>query len=105
MLHSLEVFRQGAQAPCASRASLSAPQRFLSFCRPFTPACVRKAQRQPSLVAPRAQVETKRPGPDDISLRSIDGLDMDYCDDFQCTSSPAVEQTVRSLARELTRGR
>ncbi|KXZ51347.1 hypothetical protein GPECTOR_13g835 [Gonium pectorale] len=32
-------------------------------------------------------------------------LESDYCDDFQCTSSPAVEQTVRSLARELTRGR
>ena len=26
-----------------------------------------------------------------------------YCDDFVCTSSPAVEQTVRALARDLTR--
>ncbi len=26
-----------------------------------------------------------------------------YCDEFECTSSPAVEQTVRALARDLTR--
>ncbi len=32
-------------------------------------------------------------------------LDTNYCDDFECTSSPAVEQTVRSLARELQRGK
>lgn len=76
------------------------------FCRPFSAACMRKGkQQQPSFVA-KAQVETdSRPGPDPLSLRSIDGLDTDYCDDFQCTSSPAVEQTVRSLARELSRGR
>lgn len=28
---------------------------------------------------------------------TIDDLDTNYCDDFVCTSSPAVEQTVRSL--------
>ncbi len=33
----------------------------------------------------------------------IEGLKSDYCDDFVCTSSPAVEQTVRSLARDLVR--
>ena len=33
----------------------------------------------------------------------IEGLRSDYCDDFVCTSSPAVEQTVRSLARDLVR--
>ena len=33
----------------------------------------------------------------------IEGLRSDYCDDFVCTSSPAVEQTVRSLAKDLVR--
>lgn len=57
-------------------------------------------------VALRAIKEPPSPSPlDSISLRSIDNLDTDYCDDFVCTSSPAIEQTVRSLARELTRGR
>ena len=102
-----ELSRQGAQATCASRACSNAAQRLPAFCRPFTPACLRKVQPPvPSLVA-KAQLETNsRPGgPDSISLLSIDGLDTDYCDDFECTSSPAVEQTVRSLARELARGR
>ena len=31
------------------------------------------------------------------------GLTSDYCDDFVCTSSPAVEQNLRSLSRDLTR--
>eukprot|EP00775_Hariotina_reticulata_P008669 gene8668-8850_t len=34
---------------------------------------------------------------------TIDDLDTDYCNDFVCTSSPAVEQTIRSLARDITR--
>lgn len=34
---------------------------------------------------------------------TIDDLDTEYCNDFVCTSSPAVEQTVRSLARDITR--
>jgi hypothetical protein len=34
---------------------------------------------------------------------TIDELDTNYCDDFECTSSPAIEQTIRSLARDLTR--
>ncbi|PNH03088.1 hypothetical protein TSOC_010870 [Tetrabaena socialis] len=42
---------------------------------------------------------------DSIALKTIEDLDTNYCDDFVCTSSPAVEVTVRSMARELTRGR
>lgn len=34
---------------------------------------------------------------------TIDELDTNYCDDFECNSSPAIEQTIRSLARDLTR--
>ena len=31
------------------------------------------------------------------------GLSTDYCDDFECTSSPAVEASVRTLAKDLQR--
>eukprot|EP00877_Chromochloris_zofingiensis_P000766 jgi/Chrzof1/10690/Cz05g08220.t1 len=34
---------------------------------------------------------------------TIEDLDTNYCDDFVCTSSPAIEQTVRSLANDLTK--
>lgn len=34
---------------------------------------------------------------------AIDNLNETYCNDFECTSSPAVEQTVRQLARDITR--
>lgn len=34
----------------------------------------------------------------------IENLSTNYCDDFVCTSSPAVETTVRSLARDIERG-
>ena len=51
---------------------------------------------------------TKTEGPDDddedIDIQ-IEGLTEDYCDDFVCTSSPAVEQTLRSLAKDLVRRR
>ena len=33
--------------------------------------------------------------------KQIENLDRTYCDDFVCTSSPAVEQSVRSFARGL----
>lgn len=35
---------------------------------------------------------------------TIENLNTDYCDDFECTSSPAVEATVRAMARALGRG-
>ena len=34
----------------------------------------------------------------------IENLSTKYCDDFVCTSSPAVETTVRSLSRDIERG-
>lgn len=34
----------------------------------------------------------------------IEGLNKEYCDDFVCTSSPAVEATVRALSRDIRRG-
>ena len=38
-----------------------------------------------------------------IDQQDIDNLNRNYCDDFVCTSSPAVESTVRALARDITR--
>lgn len=35
--------------------------------------------------------------------QDIEGLSRDYCDEFVCTSSPAIESTVRALSRDLTR--
>lgn len=49
-----------------------------------------------------ATAETRR-AEDDVEELQVEGLRADYCDDFVCTSSPAVEQTVRSLARDLVR--
>lgn len=40
---------------------------------------------------------------DRIATQSIDDLSGDYCNDFECTSSPSVELGVRSFARDLTR--
>lgn len=34
---------------------------------------------------------------------TIENLSTDYCDDFECKSSPAVESTVRSLAKDIER--
>lgn len=42
-----------------------------------------------------------RSGGDDMS---IENLSTAYCDDFECTSSPAVELTVRALANDISRG-
>ncbi|KAL4855987.1 hypothetical protein ACK3TF_003434 [Chlorella vulgaris] len=50
----------------------------------------------PLAAEPRAQSKS-------LAEQSIDGLNTSYCDDFVCTSSPAVEASVRQLARDLER--
>lgn len=35
----------------------------------------------------------------------IENLDRNYCDDFVCTSSPSVEQTVRAFAVDLEKAK
>jgi len=45
---------------------------------------------------------TDRPSPS-TSTSTIENLDTNYCDDFICKSSPAVESTVRSLAKDIER--
>lgn len=44
---------------------------------------------------------TNSSGGDDLA---IENLSTRYCDDFECTSSPAVERTVRALANDIARG-
>ena len=69
-----------------------------------------QARRPPSLVCARASTETVQStntqeddeDDEDVDIQ-IEGLTEDYCDDFVCTSSPAVEQTLRSLAKDLVR--
>jgi hypothetical protein len=39
------------------------------------------------------------------SIDEIKGLTRDYCDEFVCSSSPSVEQGVRSFAKDLERMR
>ena len=69
-----------------------------------------QARRRPPLTCARASTETvqstgtQEDDEDDEDLDiQIEGLTEDYCDDFVCTSSPAVEQTLRSLAKDLVR--
>lgn len=40
---------------------------------------------------------------DEQSEVQIEGIDQNFCDDFVCTSSPAVERNLRALARDVVR--
>lgn len=51
-----------------------------------------------------ARAQQQESAPKSVATMTIDDLDTSYCDDFECTSSPAVEQTVRTVARDLQRG-
>ncbi|GFR43821.1 hypothetical protein Agub_g4919 [Astrephomene gubernaculifera] len=84
----------GQACPCAVRSATRAFRR--------TVYTRNETARRP--VPEVRAVDTERIV-DSIAVKTIEDLDTNYCDDFVCTSSPAVEQTVRSLARELTRGR
>lgn len=59
---------------------------------PFRPS------RRPCVVVRAAEQQSKP-----IAEQRIEGLSTDYCDDFECTSSPAVEASVRTLAKDLQR--
>lgn len=68
---------------------------------PFRGAAKRSnEQRSVAAGASKPEVADK---PRSYADMTIDDLDTDYCNDFVCTSSPAVEQTIRSLARDITR--
>ena len=90
---------------CLYRSHSSESYPFKSSARWFL-----QARRRYPLTCTKATTETlesaKTQGDDeddeDVDIQ-IEGLTDDYCDDFVCTSSPAVEQTLRSLAKDLVR--
>lgn len=62
-----------------------------------SPHAARRLSRH-SVVARAAEPQAKK-----VEEQPIDGLSSDYCDEFMCTSSPSVESSVRTLARDLER--
>lgn len=52
-------------------------------------------------VRARAQATEKPKAPGASTV--LENANTDYCNDFECTSSPAVEQTVKSLSLDLQR--
>jgi hypothetical protein len=63
--------------------------------RPFTSAIPSHCRHEQRLSTP-----LRASSPDQ---QEIENINREYCNDFVCTSSPAVEQTVRSLANDLIR--
>lgn len=78
----------------------------------------RASQRQPLLSSVRSRPQSANsPRPqkrsrcrasteaqtDEQSEVQIEGIDQNFCDDFVCTSSPAVERNLRALARDVVR--
>ena len=79
--------------------------------RPFAPAAAapqlqRGAAAQLRSAAAQQQQQQRHPVAAAAQAReaeTIENLNTDYCDEFECTSSPAVEATVRATARALGR--
>ena len=81
--------------------------------RPFAPAAAapQLLQRGAAAAQPRQQQQQQQQQRHPIAAaaqareaETIENLNTDYCDEFECTSSPAVEATVRATARALGRG-
>ena len=71
--------------------------------RPFGRTCrseCRQSHRSYKAHQCKASTEAQT---DDRPELQIEGLEQNYCDDFVCTSSPAVEQNLRALARDVVR--
>ena len=64
--------------------------------RPQTATSPRPQKRSRCRASTEAQT-------DEQSEVQIEGLDQNFCDDFVCTSSPAVERNLRALARDVVR--
>lgn len=74
---------------------------FLSIRLPAQPSHQPLAHRGDRVLARAASSEPQQSAT--ASQQDIEGLRSTYCDDFECTSSPAVEATVRAFSRDLTR--
>lgn len=87
------------QHPLSSRLCGRVPQpqplRSCANCRNL--ANIVKLQKRSRC---RASAEAQT---DEKSELQIEGIEQNYCDDFVCTSSPAVERNLRALARDVGR--
>ncbi|KAL3155619.1 hypothetical protein ABBQ38_010872 [Trebouxia sp. C0009 RCD-2024] len=87
------------QHPSVSRLCGRVPQpqplRACVNCRKVTHS-VRPQKRS------RCRASTEAPTDQKQELQ-IEGIEQNYCDDFVCTSSPAVERNLRALARDVAR--
>ena len=81
------------RAQAASRRSKVGPPQCCTWLPPPPPP-------PPPLLPPLLPPLTL---PANSTSRLPPGLSSDYCDDFVCTSSPAVESSVRQLAKDLQR--
>ena len=74
------------------------PQPFFSSvgCQPQSSKSRRPQKRARCRASTGAQT-------DEQSEVQIEGIDQNFCDDFVCTSSPAVERNLRALARDVVR--
>ena len=73
--------------------------------RPLNTARLQQHQHQhrsPTIVASSTSTPPQQQS-DQQDQQEIENLNRNYCDDFVCTSSPAIEATVRALARDLLR--
>ena len=78
--------RCGAGAPLRDRGTTLSPN-----------ICRRGTTRTPSLRSNSNRTRCLPPRTSDV----VENLSEDYCDDFVCKSSPAVEQSVKQLARDI----
>lgn len=90
--------------PSASRAPRSPAAPSFAFVRSTSCTCAARSRPLVGNDASRGRVQSTRAvqGGKDPVTATIEELEPP-CDDFVCTSSPAVEQTVRAVARDLVR--
>ncbi len=72
-------------------------------CRSFGHSCRTYYRKQHSSHKARRCTASTEAQTDDRPDIQIEGIEQNYCDEFVCTSSPAVEQNLRALARDVVR--
>jgi hypothetical protein len=90
-----------AALPAMAAAARAAGVPTLVARPPFAPRApaASRAPRRAGARAPPPPPRAAGPAAD----APIEGLQNNFCDDFECTSSPAIESTVRALARDIGR--
>ena len=77
---------------------LGRPQSFRSFAKLRLQFVTVPVPQQRCRCKASAEAQT-----DEKNEVQIEGIDQNYCDEFVCTSSPAVERNLRALARDVVR--